>query len=95
VLSALPKLKICVAYRLDGQLVKHVPADPEALAQAEPEYEELDGWQTDISGAKALEEMPRAARDYVAAVEAAVGTTVDMVTVGRGRGQIARRTGNG
>jgi len=95
VLSALPKLKICVAYRLAGQVVKHVPADPDALAQAEPEYEELDGWQTDISGAKALEEMPRAARDYVAAVEAAVGTTVDMVTVGRGRGQIARRTGNG
>ena len=95
VLSAFRKLKICVAYKLNGQVVKDFPADPQAVAQAEPVYEELDGWQTDICSARTSEEMPRAARDYVATVEDVVGTSVEMVSVGPERVQIIRRTAHG
>lgn len=95
VLSSFPKLKVCVAYELDGRRLQSLPADPQALAQAKPVYEELDGWETDVSGAQSLEQLPRAARDFVATVEDVIGTPVEMASVGRGRGQIARRAGHG
>jgi len=95
VLSALPRLKMCVAYKLDGQALKSFPADPDALLRVEPVYEEFEGWQSDISGAGTLEELPRAARDYVAAIERTAGTPVEMASVGRKRGQIARRACHG
>jgi len=95
VLSALPRIKICVAYRLNGQTVSCVPADANALAQAEPVYEEVTGWQRDISKVKAFDDLPQAARDYVAVIERVVGAPVEMASVGRERGQIVRRTPNG
>jgi len=95
VLSDLAKLKMCVAYKLDGQTLDGFPADAEALAQVEPIYEELDGWQTDISEARTLEDLPKAARDYIALIEQVIGAPVEMASVGRERGQIVRRASDG
>ncbi len=60
------------------------------LSLARPVYEEFEGWQTDISAARALEELPAAARGYVAAVERIAGVRVEMASVGPERQQIAK-----
>ncbi|MDP6438043.1 MAG: adenylosuccinate synthetase, partial [Candidatus Brocadiia bacterium] len=95
VLSAFEKLKICVAYRVNGRQVSSLPSDGEDLAQAEPVYEEFEGWQTDLSGAKTIDQLPRAAGEFIRALERTAGVPVEMASVGWERRQIAGRTGNG
>jgi len=90
VLSALPKLKICVAYKVDGNRLENFPADPEVLSKAVPVYEEFEGWQSDVSGARTLEDLPRAAQDYLRAVEHICGAHVEMAAVGPEREQMVR-----
>jgi len=52
-----------------------------------PVYETLPGWQCDIDGVSRLEELPRAARDYVQFIESIAGTHVSFVSVGPARDQ--------
>jgi adenylosuccinate synthase len=65
VLDTLPTLKVCVAYDIDGERVTHMPYHQSDLHKAVPVYEELPGWQTDISGCRTMAELPRQARDYI------------------------------
>ncbi|MDP6107071.1 MAG: adenylosuccinate synthase [Candidatus Brocadiia bacterium] len=95
VLSTFEKLKICVAYRVNGRQVSSLPSDGEDLAQAEPVYEEFEGWQTDLSGAKTIDQLPHAAGEFIKALERTAGVPVEMASVGWERRQIAGRTGNG
>ena len=95
VLSGFEKLKICVAYEIDRQRVTDFPADVAVLAGVTPVYKEFAGWQADISGVRAMEQLPAALRDYVAAVENVARAKVEMVSVGPEREQIAGRLSNG
>ena len=48
-------MKICVAYRKpNGEEISHYPASLVELAQCEPVYEELPGWNEDITGCRSL-----------------------------------------
>jgi len=95
VLSEFPELQICSAYKLDGEILDDFPADADTLARVEPVYEKFEGWQCEISSAKRLDELPRAARQYVAAVEQIAQTPVEMVSVGPERDQIVRGMSDG
>ena len=46
VLDELDELKICTAYKLDGETVTTVPADCDALSRLEPVYESMPGWKS-------------------------------------------------
>ena len=52
VLSGLGTLKICTAYEVDGEIYEFMPADTEMLYRAKPVYEELPGWDEDITQVK-------------------------------------------
>src|SRR5207245_2732702 len=65
ILDPLPSIKVCVAYDIDGERVTHMPYHQSDLHKAVPVYEELPGWETDVSGCTTIEELPKAARDYV------------------------------
>jgi adenylosuccinate synthase len=65
VLDTLPSLKVCVAYDIDGERVTHMPYHQSDLHKAVPVYEELPGWQTDISACRTMSELPKEARDYI------------------------------
>lgn len=65
VLSGLETVKICTAYKLNGNVITEYPASLEELKQCEPVYEELPGWSEDITGVRALEELPQNARNYL------------------------------
>ncbi len=90
VLSAFEKVNLCVAYQWEGRKLESFPADPEVLGQAEAVYEQFDGWQTDLSATRTVDELPRAARAYLAALQDIAGAPIEMLTVGPHRRQIVR-----
>jgi adenylosuccinate synthase len=87
VLDEYPTLKVCTAYRLDGQLTKTFPSSTRALLRVEPVYEELPGWQKEIKDIRAFEDLPPQARAYVRRIEELVGCPIDLVSVGPEREQ--------
>ncbi len=86
VLANIDKIKICVAYKKDGQIVKEFPASLEDLAKCEPVYEEMDGWG-EIDHIRNYDELPETAKAYVKRVEELCGAKVTMVGVGPNRDQ--------
>ncbi len=88
VLSAFEKIKICVAYEYQGKTYEVYPLHQSVLHKCRPIYEEIDGWQEDISKIKQFDKLPKKARDYVKRIEKLVGIPVVAVSVGQERQQI-------
>jgi adenylosuccinate synthase len=87
-MAPLAELKVCVAYEgEDGTRYDHVPYHQSVLHKVRPIYETLPGWQSEITSAERLEDLPGAARDYVRFVEKLAGVPVTFVSVGPGREQ--------
>jgi len=87
ILDELPTLKICVAYKYKGQILDEFPASLKVLAEVEPIYEEMPGWQTDTSKCRSYDELPQNAKNYLDRLSAAAGIRVGIVSVGPGREQ--------
>ncbi len=85
-LADMPKIKICVGYRLDGEIIKEFPASIEDLAYCEPIYEEFEGWG-DISGITEYNKLPTNVLRYIERIEELCGTKVSVVSVGPRRDQ--------
>ncbi|MDR8407706.1 adenylosuccinate synthase [Nonomuraea sp. 3-1Str] len=85
VLSGLERIPVCVAYEVDGVRHEEIPMTQTDFHHAKPIYEELPGWQEDISGAKTFEDLPRNAQDYVRALEKMSGAPISAVGVGPAR----------
>lgn len=85
VLDGLDTLKLCTGYRLNGEVVDIFPVGAEEAAACEPIYEEMPGWETPTVGAKSMDALPEAARNYIRRIEELVGVPVDMVSTGPDR----------
>lgn len=92
VLDTLPKIKICIGYRLHETRLEYPPATVAVLAQCEPVYEELPGWGTATTGVRRFQDLPEAAQAYVARICQLVGARLGLVSVGPGREQIIQVT---
>ena len=68
VLSYLDEIRICTGYRVDGEVIRDFPVTP-LLDRAEPVYETLPGWKTDIRGIRRYDELPEACRRYIERLE--------------------------
>ncbi len=89
VLSIFDSIPVCTAYRLqDGSVTPDFPWHQSDFHHAQPVYERLEGWSTDISGVRDVAQLPRAARDYLTFVEEQVGVEVAIVGIGQRRDQI-------
>lgn len=86
VLTGLKEIKIAVAYQHPklGRITDF-PWDDAILAECKPVYESFPGWDQDIPKSGAINDLPKAARDYVAAVAKAVGCKIEMVGTGVNR----------
>ena len=91
VLDMLATLKVCVAYEADGERYERMPYHQSVLHDATPVYEELPGWETDLSGATETGDLPAAAHDYIAFLESQIGVPIRLVGVGPGRTQFVQR----
>jgi adenylosuccinate synthase len=76
-----------VAYNLDGERIDYLPADLRALARCQPVYQVLPGWDSDITGVRAMTELPLSAQDYIARIEELTGIPATYISVGPGREQ--------
>jgi adenylosuccinate synthase len=84
VLSYLDTIPVCVAYEIDGKKTDRFPTG-DRLQKAKPVYEYLDGFKTDISKCRKIQELPDAALRYIRFIENGVGCTIKYVSVGAGR----------
>ncbi len=85
VLDELDTLRICTGYRCGAQSRDVLPTGAEALAECEPEYVEMPGWQCSTLGIQAYDDLPRAARDYLERIEELCDVPVDIVSTGPDR----------
>jgi adenylosuccinate synthase len=94
VLSAFGEIPVCVRYRLrDGAETEDFPAHQSDFHQAEPVYEVLPGWEEPIGDVEELDDLPAAARDYVAFVERRLDVPVALVGTGAARQHVLAGAG--
>ncbi|WP_226038276.1 adenylosuccinate synthase [Aquibacillus saliphilus] len=87
VLTGIEKVKICTAYRYNGELMDEFPASLKVLAECEPVYEEMPGWTEDITGVKSLDQLPENARHYLERISQLTGIPLSVFSVGPDRTQ--------
>ena len=87
VLDALESIKVCVAYEADGVRYDYPPYHQSVLHDATPVYEELAGWGEDLTACTSFDDMPDAAKRYVAFLAERIGVPIHVVGVGPGREQ--------
>ena len=87
VLDGLDEVSICVAYELpNGEVVDYLPTGDD-FSEAKPIYETMCGWNETTFGMTSLDEMPRAAKEYIRRLNELVGAPVDIVSTGPDREQ--------
>ena len=86
-IGKLDGIKLCVAYKKDGEITCGFPAGLKELSKCEPVYEEFESWKEDISGVRRYEELPLNARKYLERIEELVGVKIKLIGVGKDREQ--------
>ena len=85
VLDGMETVKICVAYKLDGKEIDTPPVGADLFEKCEPVFIEMPGWSESTVGAKSMDKLPQAARDYLAKVEQLCGAPIDIISTGPDR----------
>lgn len=87
ILDTLPTLKICTGYQYQGKPLYEYPASLKVTNEVVPVYEELPGWQQDITGIRRYEDLPLNARRYVERLSECAGARLGVISVGPDREQ--------
>ncbi len=90
VLDTFPTIKACTAYKINGELTRDFPYSIEEDT-IEPVYEELPGWQTDMTAMKSENEFPQQFADYIKFLERELATPITIVSIGPDREQTILR----
>src|SRR5687767_13088442 len=88
VLDTYARVALCTGYKVGNDVYTEFPGDLALLDGAEPQYEWMEGWQRSTADARALDQLPSAARKYLDRIEALVETPISHVSVGTRRDQI-------
>ena len=88
ILSGLPELRLCTAYRAGGRTYERLPLGPADLSPFEPVYEALPGWNEDVSSIRRWSDLPLNARRYVTRIAELTDVPVSQVSVGAERDQV-------
>lgn len=87
VLTGIDELKICTAYKLDGKIIKVLPATIKDIERVEAVYESMPGWQEDITGVTSFDELPVNCQNYLRRIEELIKCPVAIFSVGPDRKQ--------
>jgi adenylosuccinate synthase len=91
VLDGLPEIKICVGYKLDGQVLDTPPLLMDRFGECEPVYETVPGWSAPTAGATVYSALPKEAKAYLERIEQLAGVPVDIVSTGPARDAVVMR----
>lgn len=86
VLDDFATVKACTAYRINGKLTEEMPYDLDAV-DIEPVYEELPGWQTQMTAFRSETEFPEEFRNYIKFLETKLEVPIAIVSIGPDRTQ--------
>jgi adenylosuccinate synthase len=87
VLDGLDTIRICVGYRMNGEVTPEPPMSVEGYAGIEPVYEELPGWPESTVGVTAYRGLPLNARRYLERLQSLASVPIDMISTGPEREQ--------
>ncbi len=90
-LANLGEIKLCSGYKYKGQIITDFPYSLDILAECEPVYETMPGWEGDISNIKSYDELPQNAKNYIRRIEELCDVKVSMVGIGPDRTQILEK----
>jgi adenylosuccinate synthase len=85
VLDELAEIPVCVSYEVDGKKTMEIPAQASGYDKLKCLYTKLPGWRTSTQGITKFDQLPKAARDYLAFVEKETGAKVGMISTGPDR----------
>ena len=87
VLDGLDVIRICVGYKSENGEIKSTSVDSDTYETLEPIYEEMPGWSESTLGLRSLNELPEAAKSYIARIEETVGAPIDIISTGPERNE--------
>lgn len=87
VLDDLDEIKVCVAYRLDGETCHDLPGDAHRFARCEPIYETLPGWKQSTEHCRTLNDLPQEALGYLKFLAELMEVPIAIVSLGASRDQ--------
>lgn len=87
VLDELPEIKVCVAYDIDGERCEHFPSNALKFARCRPIYETLPGWQQSTRHCRSLDDLPKAALNYLKFLAEIMSVPIAIVSLGAERSQ--------
>ncbi|MBN2829534.1 MAG: adenylosuccinate synthase [Candidatus Cloacimonetes bacterium] len=87
VLTGVGDVKICTGYKYKDEIIKEFPAEVRILAEVEPVYEEMPGWEEDISSLTEFDALPQNAKNYIKRIEELLGIPATIISVGPDRKQ--------
>ncbi|WP_018131060.1 adenylosuccinate synthase [Effusibacillus pohliae] len=87
ILTGLKELKICTGYRYNGEVLTEFPTSLKVLANCEPIYETLPGWEEDITGVRSYDELPANTRAYIERISEVTGVPLAIFSIGPNREQ--------
>ena len=91
VLDGLKELKICTAYKFNGKVIDLLPMGSDEVAGCEPILEIMAGWEASTVGATSADQLPVAARAYLARIEELCEVPIDIISTGPERGETILR----
>ncbi len=91
VLSGFDTVKIAVGYKWNGKLYDTYPIDLRAQFEVEPVYEELPGWNGDLSQAREWDDLPEEAKKYLGRISDLTGVDVSLISIGASRSETIMR----
>ena len=90
VLDDFATIKACTAYKVNGKLTRDFPYNIEH--GIEPVYQELKGWQTDMTRFTSEDQFPQEFSDYIAFLEEQLATPITIISIGPDREQTILRS---
>lgn len=87
VLDEVDEIKVCVAYKLDGQTCEELPSSASQFAQCEPIYKTLPGWKQSTADCRSLDDLPKQALAYLKFLAELMDVPIAIVSLGASRDQ--------
>ena len=87
VLDEMDEIQVCVAYELDGERIEYFPSSSDDFARCKPIFETMKGWQCSTEECRKLEDLPKAAMDYLRFLADLMEVPIAIVSLGASRDQ--------
>jgi len=88
ILNTFDKIKICVAYKHNDEIVYNMSQVMNCLDKIEPIYKEFDGWNCELENINSLTDFPEAAQNYLNYIQNEMNVPISIISIGPKRNQI-------